>query len=478
MDSNAPQRPNAASESRLRSPGISAAQQEAWVANAENALRSILFLAVFWFFWISTKAFPNLSDPALLLPSTGGDTFNQAVALTLTALCAVFALGVDARRYMIALSLPLVLVLGWFAISAVLSPQPALALKKLTLAVLIILQAATLLLLPVSKQHFATLLAIGFSGTMAISYFGLAFLPELSIHQPTDLLEPQLAGDWRGSFQHKNEAGNAAAMILFFAIFLWRNNYVLASALIGAGAAMLLVGSGSKTPVGMLGIAMLATWMMLSVRTAASRVVIASLLVVGPASLTLGSAYVPPIHAALGAIGLDPTFTDRTDIWRFAIGEAMNRPLLGYGFHAFWGTNDVFNSGSSMETWATKAVTAHSAFVDAFLQTGIVGLGLLLFWMVVTPALDLDRSRKADGDRALDALFVNIWVFILLLACLESVFFVGGGPVWITTLLALFGLRYQGRAQLADASPSPPGNTSPQPRPTAPVGAATREVVT
>lgn len=453
MDSHAQPRFDAAHANRTISPGPAAADDDAWVNALEIALRSALFLGVFWFFWISTKAFPDYSDPRVLLPSTGGDEFNQALALVFAGLCAIFALGVDARRYMIAFSLPLALTLGWIAVSAVLSPHAALALKKFALALLIILEAATLLLLPVSKRHFAILVAIGFGGTLAMSFFGIVFLPELAIHQPTDLLEPQLAGDWRGSFQHKNEAGNAAAMILFFAIFLCRSGFMISGSLIAAGATLLLIGSGSKTPMGMLGVALLATWAMLSVRTQFARLTIAALVVVVPASLTIGSAFIPALHSALGAIGIDPTFTDRTDIWRYAIGEAMSRPLLGHGFHAFWGTTDVFNSSS--ETWATKAVTAHSAFVDAFLQTGIVGLGLLLYWMVVTPALDLDRSRSTGGDRTLDALYTNIWVFMMLLASLESVFFVGGGPVWITTLLALFGLRYQGRARLAGVHDAP-----------------------
>lgn len=436
----------------------------------EAIIRGALFLAVFFFFWISLKAFPDLRDPRVLLPNLGGDTINQAAALTLATLCLAYAVLGDMRRYLILLSVPFTALLVWMVISAGLSPYPALAAKKLVLAFLIALQAATLLLLPVSLRHFALLITVGLGTTLIISYIGILFWPHLAIHQPTEMVEPQLAGNWRGSFQHKNEAGTASILMIFFAIFIWRTRSALAGSLILGGAFLLLANTGSKTPMGLLALTLAISWLMLTASTAGAKVTIAVCLVAIPAAFTIGSAMVPAVHAAIGAIGLDPTFTDRTEIWQFAIGEALQRPIRGHGFQAFWGTGDVFNSGSSIETWANRATNAHNAYIEAFLLTGLPGLVLLLIWMVTQPAKDLARAQALGADHALNALYVNVWVYALLSASLESVFFVGGGPVWITTLIAIFGLRYQATSTLARGGstsvhvPAPPaGNHTGQP---------------
>ena len=51
---------------------------------------------------------------------------------------------------------------------------------------------------------------------------GILLAPHLSIHLATDLQEPGLAGNWRGSFGHKNMAAGIMAMLLFFGIYFIR----------------------------------------------------------------------------------------------------------------------------------------------------------------------------------------------------------------------------------------------------------------
>ncbi|MEO1206382.1 MAG: O-antigen ligase [Pseudomonadota bacterium] len=416
----------------------------------EFVIRSALFLAVFWFFWISLKAFPDLRDPKVLLPNLGGDRLNQAAALLLAGSCLIYALLGNLNRYLLLASPALIALLIWIGLSAALSPYPALALKKFVLACLIALQAATLLLLPLSKRHFSGLLALGIGTTLIVSYVGVFTVPHLAVHQHTELLEPQLAGDWRGSFQHKNEAGTACILMMFIGLYVARAGAFLVGATLFVASTIFLIFTGSKTPLALFAVTLLASWLILNSRSPSGKVVLVSAGIGLLAFLTVGSALLPPVHATLQALGMDATYTDRTAIWSYAIGEAMSRPLLGHGFQSFWGTGDVFNSGSSIETWANRASNAHNAYIEAFLTIGAPGLILMLAWIVIQPALDLARAQAIGADHALNALFVNIWIYGLFSASLESVFFVGGGPVWITLLLALFGLRYQASARLVE----------------------------
>ena len=143
---------------------------------------------------------------------SNGNPVSQVLAILLTLALVLFVLVKHPRMIWITASPMLVLTLAWFALSAAASPFPALAGRRLVLAVFTILQAAAFLLLPRDRHHFSLLLAVAALLILLVCYAGVLFAPELSIHQMSDLAEPDLAGDWRGAFTHKNGAG--AAMLL------------------------------------------------------------------------------------------------------------------------------------------------------------------------------------------------------------------------------------------------------------------------
>ena len=70
------------------------------------------------------------------------------------------------------------------------------------------------------------------------------------------------------------------------------------------------------------------------------------------------------------------------------------------------------------------------------MTTGLVGLGLSLWWMIAQPFADFWRGRFPAADRALVIMFLQIWVFALCLACYELVFFAGGSGQWVLTMSA------------------------------------------
>ncbi len=408
----------------------------------------LLFLAIFLFFWISLAPFSDLSDPKVLLPNVGGDVANQAAALLLSAATLLYALQTGPRRFLAVLSPALLWLLAWMAVSAAISSNPALAGRKLVLAMLIILQAAVLLLAPSSRRQFAMLLALGVALSLAASLLGILFIPERAIHQITELIEPQLAGDWRGAFAHKNVAGAACALMVLIGLFVRKAYAPWAGLAIVAVAGAFLVLTGSKTPVGILPVSLLVSAVLLRVRSAGLRIAIA-LGVIGVINLlTVGSALLPGIRSFIELIMTDATFTDRTAIWRFSAARLLEQPITGFGFQAFWGTSDIFNSGGAIETWAVRATGAHNGYLEMALNAGLPGLLLFLLWFVVQPARDLSRSEARGADAALNTLFVRIWVYAMISGCLESEYFVGGGPVWIMALMAVLGLRLQARADL------------------------------
>lgn len=412
-----------------------------------------LFLAIFLFFWVSLDAFVDLGDPALLLPSTGGDLVNQIAALFLSALALLYLIQNDPRRALSVISPALVVLFAWTAITAALSDAPAVAGRKIVLAGLIVAQATALLLIPRDRRQFAILLAIGVAIPLVISLLAPIFVPHLSIHQVTDLLEPNLAGDWRGLFAHKNVAGSASALMVIIGLFVRQAYDRRIGAAIVAGALLLLLLSGSKTPLGMLPISLLVAAVMMAARRTMLRALIALATIIGINLLTVGSTAFPAIRALLEQIGIDTTFTDRAAIWQLSLSKIAEHPLTGFGFQSLWGSDEMRASSSAIETWAVKATSAHSGYLDVALNSGLPGLLLFVVWFVLQPARDLTQSERIGADRLLNLLFVRIWVFALIASSLESVYFAGGGPVWITVLVAALGLRLQARATLVPDAP-------------------------
>ncbi len=149
----------------------------------DHLARNCLFLATFLLSWFTVAPFPNLSDPNLLEPSTQGDLLNQAATVLMTGALAAFVLLKRPFLLPRVVTLPLVLTIVAFGISAVLSAYPDVAARRVVLTIFTVFQASVFLLLPYGREHFARLLAVAALVVLAACYFGVAFIPQLSIHQ-------------------------------------------------------------------------------------------------------------------------------------------------------------------------------------------------------------------------------------------------------------------------------------------------------
>jgi O-antigen ligase len=143
----------------------------------------------------------------------------------------------------------------------------------------------------------------------------------------------------------------------------------------------------------------------------------------------------------LNVVMSDVSFTGRTDIWRFAVDHIVERPITGYGFSAFWGTEQVVHGLSQGATWATAATDAHNAYLNLAVTVGLPGLALVFVWMVLLPLVDFYRSSDANAQ-PLKMLYIRVWMFGLFASCFESGLFQQVGEVWFFMLTATFGLRY------------------------------------
>jgi O-antigen ligase len=82
---------------------------------------------------------------------------------------------------------------------------------------------------------------------------------------------------------------------------------------------------------------------------------------------------------------------------------------------------------------------------------GIPALILMTVWLLILPLRDASEALATQNDPNLTRLFLRIWIFSILLAGLENLFFVNTGPLWFTMLVAVSGLRLQARSSLRQA---------------------------
>lgn len=412
-----------------------------------TAARTVLFMALFLFFWISLNPFVDLTGPEVLSPSAGDSSrLNQIVALGLTSAILFFGALHPLRGAICQPRVLLVPLFAWFLFTCVISSHPMLGIKGMVLAILMAANAGVYLLLPVSERHFARMIAVGTLIALALSYYGIAFKPALSIHQASEPLEPMNAGLWRGHFPHKNSAAAAMVLATFFGLFVMSAWSRIVGAAMVVLAVFFLLHTGGKTSSAMLPGTIVVAWVFERFRSL--RVPIAVGGVAAFNLLAVGSAVIRPFGEFLSELGIDATFTNRADIWRFSFKAIAENPIFGHGFRAFWQTEDLVYGGDTIETWAAAAFNGHNSYLDVVLAAGVPGLVLTLVWVLFLPLRDFARIEPEQQRSPLTRLYLRIWLYTLFSAVLESLFYEGGNMHWFTFLLAIYGFRFQASARV------------------------------
>jgi exopolysaccharide production protein ExoQ len=103
-----------------------------------------------------------------------------------------------------------------------------------------------------------------------------------------------------------------------------------------------------------------------------SLVILGTSVVAAVLILCVGLQYLPSV---LGGIGKDPTLTGRTEIWSLVLTSIAKRPLLGYGYYAFWqGLKGESANLIVASHWVFGY--AHNGVLEIWLQVGLVGTAI------------------------------------------------------------------------------------------------------
>jgi exopolysaccharide production protein ExoQ len=121
----------------------------------------------------------------------------------------------------------------------------------------------------------------------------------------------------------------------------------------------------------------------------------------------LGVVLAPEIAVLLGK---DPTLTGRTVIWQTVIESAVKRPLLGFGYYAFWQGLKGESAIVLMKMGVVNLGNAENGPLQLSLELGLVGLGLY-FCMLWRSTANLLLCLKNSNSRFIRwcslVLFIN-----------------------------------------------------------------------
>jgi len=181
-------------------------------------------------------------------------------------------------------------------------------------------------------------------------------------------------GLWQGIFDSKQSLGLSGALLMFLACHnaLRRGGKIQFLVLFALGA-ICVIGSGSR------GGGALALAAIVSCYLSRRSPRFGTLLAFGPIAMTIVAgalmAYIMSTgHDYLPWFDDQLNFTNRTQIWEYALRHLSERALFGFGLNGFWTTPEFYFGFLHEHDWVLD--NYHSGYVAILTETGIVGMTL------------------------------------------------------------------------------------------------------
>jgi O-antigen ligase len=128
------------------------------------------------------------------------------------------------------------------------------------------------------------------------------------------------------------------------------------------------------------------------------------------------------------SMGRQVNLTDRTDVWA-AVMAAGTDPIIGTGFASFWLTEEGLSIANNL-----GVTEAHNGFLETYLNSGVIGVALLLAVLVVA-GRNVVKQFVAGNPNA--SLFASLFIACLVYNYTEADFNTGGIVGFALWLVAL-----------------------------------------
>jgi O-antigen ligase len=223
---------------------------------------------------------------------------------------------------------------------------------------------------------------------------------------PQLVIDPFFGDAWRALTEQKNVFGSLMCQAVLFFYLIKPERYAAARYVLVLAAAVLLFLSKASSAVLVMCLILLSLPILFVMRLTKKQLVavLPSLMLL---VATLAGLLIRYQDLAFGILGKDSTYTGRSGIWELVLVSISRRPLLGYGYNAYWvglkgeSLNVILASG-----WLVP--NAHNGFLDLTLELGLVGLVIFLitFFMTAKDAFHYLRSSNETN---------TLWPMVFLL---------------------------------------------------------------
>jgi O-antigen ligase len=405
-------------------------------------LSKALWIPTIWLLINGSRAVTSWLHPepaeSLALQYSEGSPLDAAVYGILIA-AGVVVLNFRSRlvKRFLQENLPLLIFLGYCALSIAWSEYPFIALKRwsksigdVVMVMLVITDPYPLLAI---KRVFArvgfVLLPLSVLFIVCYPALGSAFSPEDGVMM------------YFGVTTFKNLLGMIS--MVFGLASLWsfmcayedqmmanRTRHMIAHSLNVAIAIGLIVRADSMTSLSCLFLGG-AVMVLVSQRWVIQRPGGALIIVGGAIGLPLFALFINTMGTLVHSLGRNSTLTGRTSIWKAVLSMHTN-PVIGTGFESFW----LGNRLQAVWDMSVKGIQeAHNGFIELYLNLGWVGL-LLLGWLIVSGYRNgvIALRREPNDGRLRLAFLTAALIFSLTEAGFRML-----TPIWFAFLLAVAG---------------------------------------
>lgn len=235
-------------------------------------------------------------------------------------------------------------------------------------------------------------------------------------------------GAWKGLFTHKNAQGVFMALALVSAVHsrFERYPWFRYVTIFLTGLLLLLSRSSTSLLAVIITFAVLPLWKLTRVPIRQVVLAMASFALVAGAAAFVISHYSTELA---GVFGKDTTLTGRTELWVLILQSIARRPILGYGYNAFW----LGMKGESLSIIAASGWVvyhAHNGLLDVLLGLGIVGGVLFLFTFAKMIAMIISHTRNSGAT--LGELWpASFLILLTVINCTESLLLSANTIFWL-----------------------------------------------
>jgi exopolysaccharide production protein ExoQ len=335
-----------------------------------------------------------------------------------------------------AIPLSFAILLGWCALSSIWATDPDVSFRRAILEIMVVL-SAFLSVDTVGPTRALKLFMYVLAGILIMNWLSIPLTAQ-AIHQPGDI-EPDVVGDWRGLYFHKNIAGAVCALsVMVFLYYAIAEKKWLLYGGLALGALGFLVMTKSKSSMGLLPIALFAAALY---RWAWRRDIDRVILVIASVLVTIGLAvlFIANYDLIVSMLADPEQFTGRAEIWQGEVAYIRDHLFIGSGFGTFADTGTTSPIHDYVGGWVSTVAQGHNGYLELAVTTGLTGFIIGMIAMIVLPAAAF--WGRNDAEPWLKALLFAIFVFFVLHNFMESDFLAADGVVWVAFLLMLGILR-------------------------------------